>query len=65
MRKILVTGGGGFIGSHICVALLKNQFEVVIIDSFVNSSRNIFRRVIEICQLDNISVNDKINISCF
>ena len=39
MRKILLTGGAGFIGSHTCIELLKSGFEIVILDSFFNSSR--------------------------
>ena len=34
---VLVTGGLGFIGSHTVVELLKNKFEVVIIDNLSNS----------------------------
>lgn len=36
----LVTGGAGFIGSHCCVDLLANGFDVVVLDSLVNSSRS-------------------------
>ncbi|BCB05860.1 UDP-glucose 4-epimerase GalE [Bacillus sp. KH172YL63] len=36
--NILVTGGAGFIGSHTCVELLKENHEVVIVDNFSNSS---------------------------
>lgn len=35
--KILVTGGTGYIGSHTCVELLNEGFEVVVIDNFSNS----------------------------
>jgi UDP-glucose 4-epimerase len=35
--KILVTGGTGYIGSHTCVELLNNGFEVVVLDNFSNS----------------------------
>ena len=45
MNRILVTGGAGFIGSHICSLLLERGFEVVVIDSFVNSSIKSLRRV--------------------
>ena len=35
--KILVTGGSGYIGSHTCVELLNEGFEVIVIDNFSNS----------------------------
>tara|TARA_Y100000589_G_scaffold332255_2_gene390846 strand:+ start:961 stop:2004 length:1044 start_codon:yes stop_codon:yes gene_type:complete len=38
MRKILVTGGTGFIGSHTCVVLLSLGYEIIMLDSFINSS---------------------------
>lgn len=39
--KILVTGGTGFIGSHACVDLLQNDYEVVIIDNLSNSQKEV------------------------
>ena len=38
MEKILVTGGAGYIGTHTCVELLKENEEVVVLDNFSNSS---------------------------
>ena len=35
--KVFVTGGAGFIGSHVCVELLNASYEVVIADNFSNS----------------------------
>lgn len=34
MSKILVTGGAGFIGSHLCERLLKENYEVVCLENF-------------------------------
>lgn len=38
MKKVLVTGGTGYIGSHTVVELIKSGFEVIIIDSLINSN---------------------------
>ena len=38
MKKILVTGGAGFIGSHTCVELLNKGREIVVIDNLSNSN---------------------------
>lgn len=37
-KKVLVTGGCGYIGSHTVVALIQNNFEVIIIDDLSNSN---------------------------
>ena len=38
-KKILVTGGAGFIGSHLCERLLADGHEVVAVDNFVTGNR--------------------------
>lgn len=45
---ILVTGGAGYIGSHTCLELLENDFQVVVVDNLSNSSEESLRRVQEI-----------------
>ena len=43
--KILVTGGAGYIGSHTCVELLNNDYEVVVVDNLYNSCEEALKRV--------------------
>lgn len=38
MQNILVSGGCGFIGSHCVVELIKNNYNVIIVDNLINSS---------------------------
>ena len=45
MKNILVTGGTGFIGSHTCVELLKNGYNVVIMDNLSNSKKAVCQRI--------------------
>jgi UDP-glucose 4-epimerase len=40
MKKAIVTGGGGFIGSHMVDLLLKKNFKVVVIDNFTGGHIN-------------------------
>jgi UDP-glucose 4-epimerase len=44
-KKILVTGGTGYIGSHTAVELIEEGFEVVIIDNLYNSEKEVIDRI--------------------
>ena len=48
MKKILVAGGAGYIGSHICVELINEGYEPFVIDNLYNSSEVSLKRVAEI-----------------
>ncbi len=43
--NILVTGCCGYIGSHTCVELLNNGYEVIGLDNFSNSKKNILEKI--------------------
>lgn len=45
---ILVTGGAGFIGSHTCVELLENGYDIIVVDNFVNSKPESLKRIKQI-----------------
>ncbi|MGI2028361.1 UDP-glucose 4-epimerase GalE [Endozoicomonas acroporae] len=47
-KKILVTGGAGYIGSHTCVELLNGGYEIIVLDNLSNSSEESLKRVQEI-----------------
>ncbi|MBR2175506.1 MAG: UDP-glucose 4-epimerase GalE [Clostridia bacterium] len=42
---ILVTGGAGYIGSHTCVELLNDGYDVVVVDNYYNSVPEVLNRV--------------------
>ena len=46
-KTILVTGGGGFIGSHLCERLLADGNDVVCLDNFYTGSKNNIRHLLD------------------
>lgn len=67
MKKILVTGGLGYIGSHTVVSLIENNYEVEIVDNLSNSNIWILDRIEQITNIrpvfHNIDVNDELNLT--
>lgn len=49
-KKILVTGGAGFIGSHTVVALVENGYNPILVDDFRNSEKSVIAQLEEITQ---------------
>ena len=45
MKKVLVTGGTGYIGSHTVLALLEQGYEPIIYDNLSNSSKSVLPRL--------------------
>ena len=44
-KTILVTGGTGFIGSHVCVELLAEGYEIVVADNLTNSNLEVIEQI--------------------
>ena len=66
MKKILVTGGAGFIGSHLCEKLLESGHYVICLDNFFSGREKNIRhlrnnRYFRVIEQD---VTEKIHISC-
>jgi len=49
IKKVLVAGGAGYIGTHTCIEFVKEGYEVICADNFNNSSPVAMDRVAEIC----------------
>ena len=68
-KKILVTGGLGYIGSHVVVELQNEGFQVIIIDNLSNSSMDVLDKIIEITGItplfEKIDLRDKNMVSDF
>lgn len=47
MKRILVTGGAGFIGSHLCERLLLEGNDVICLDNYFSSSKNNVRHLLD------------------
>ena len=52
MKRILVTGGAGYIGSHTVVELIAAGYEAIIVDNFSNSSVEVLDRLKTITGVD-------------
>ncbi len=68
-KKILVTGGTGYIGSHTAVELINEGFEVLIIDNLYNSEKEVLDGIEKITgikpPLDVIDICDNVKLDDF
>ena len=63
-KTALVTGGAGFIGSHICDFLIENEYKVICMDNLITGSlRNIEHIKNDDFTFINHNITDEINIS--
>ena len=46
MKRVLVTGGAGFLGSHLCKSLLERGMETICVDNFFSGSKDNIRQLL-------------------
>lgn len=61
MKKILVTGGSGYIGSHTVVELVNAGFEPIIIDNYSNSEKSVIKSLEVLCAKQIINYHGDCN----
>ena len=60
MSTVLATGGLGFVGSHCCVELINNGFDVCIVDSLINSSEQNLYKIKKILETNKCNNKGKL-----
>ena len=61
-KSVLVTGGAGFIGSHTCLKLLENNYEVIIVDSFTNSSKKAIEKILSLVEKSLKNIRKRLKV---
>jgi UDP-glucuronate decarboxylase len=64
-KNIIVTGGAGFIGSHLCESLVKNGFNVLCIDNFSSGDESFISHLLQLpnFELINHDLTSEINLN--
>ena len=60
MKTFLITGGSGYVGSHLVVDLLLAGNNVIVVDSYINSKPEIEKKIYEIGKIENYSFQNKL-----
>jgi UDP-glucose 4-epimerase len=66
MKKIMITGGAGYIGSHCFLSLVKSGFKPIIVDNFSNSNLNRIKELKTITKnkivFYNVDIRDRVHL---
>ena len=60
MSIVLATGGLGFIGSHTCLNLVSQGYDVIIVDSLINSDEQVYSKILHVVALGSNPNSGKI-----
>ena len=68
--KVLVTGGAGYIGSHVCNLLLDNGYKVVVVDSLVTGNKNLIPKnarlirsdIADVKKIEDLIIKEKFDL---
>ena len=61
MKKILITGGAGFLGSHLCDRFIKEGYHVIAMDNLITGSMSNIEHLMSLENFEFIE-NDKMSI---
>ena len=74
MKRILVTGGAGFVGSHLCDRLIEDGHQVICLDNFYTGSRSNIEHLIghprfylrrhDVCDPIDLVIDEIYNLAC-
>ena len=56
--SILITGGAGFVGSHLCYLFLKKGFNIISLDSFVNSTYEVSNNIRNLLKYEKVNIEN-------
>jgi UDP-glucuronate decarboxylase len=73
-KRVLVTGGAGFLGSHLCDILIKEKNEVIVVDNLITGSKNNIKHHLDNSNFEfirhditssfNLEVDEIFNLAC-
>ena len=66
MKRILVTGGSGFLGSYLCEKLLESGNEVICVDNFFTGAKRNIYHLMDNPRFEMIrhDVTEPLNVEC-